>query len=180
MLFLSIFCCLIACLIVSACWRLRESLPPGAVPSELQLTKDPSVSTAQFYRPMERLLADDDFEFLSRRTDMGRDVLNKMRADRRRIFRQYLFSISTDFSDLTSRLRAIMVDSPHSREDLAATIFKSRVLFAAALVVIEGRLFLHACGVCTIRISARNLVEGLAQMQRELEQLTKTPALLTS
>ena len=180
MLVLSVFCCITVCLIVAACWRLRETLAPGAVPSELLLVKDPGLSIAQFYRPMERLLADEDFQYVSTRPDVGPGVLKQMRADRRRIFRLYLRSISADFSDLTGRLRAIMVDSPHSREDLAATILKSRVFFVATLVLIEGRLFLHACGLYPIRISPRDLIEGLTQMQRELEQFTRTPAILIS
>ena len=180
MLVLSVFCCLTVCLIVAACWRLRKTLTPAVASSEIFLVEESGLNRIQFYRPMERLLAADDFQFLSQQPGFNSQVLRRMRADRRRIFRQYLGSLSVDFSDLTNRLRTIMVESPHSREDLAATILTARVLFTATLVVIEGRLLLHACGLYQIRISALNLVAGLTQMQRELEQFTLTPAMSPS
>lgn len=173
-------CFVTVCLLVAVSLRLRTLLTPRTPKSDLLPAQDAGVSAAQFYRPMQRLLADEDFLFLSERPEISPAEVSRMRAERRRIFRQYLAALSTDFADLTSRLRAIMVESPHSREDLALAILKSRMLFSAALIVIEGRLLLHACGLYRIQISAGNLIEGLTQMQRELEQFSRVPALSVS
>lgn len=173
-------CILTLGLLLVAGWKLKATLTSGDSSFDTQTKADTDLNRLLFYRPMERLLSEEDFTFVSSQPNISPLMLKRMRAERRRIFREYLRALSVDFSRLTFRLREIMVDSPHSREDLAASILKARVLFSLAVLMVEGRLVLHACGLYRVNVSALVLTEGFARMQREMEQLARTPAMSAS
>ncbi len=177
---LFLLCTLTLCLLLVAGWKLKTTFTSSDSSCDTQPKANTDANRLQFYRPMERLLSDKDFAFIAAQPGVSPRLLKRMRAERRRIFRQYLASLSADFSRLTFQLREIMVASPCSREDLAASILKARILFAFAVLMVEGRLALHACGLYRVRVSAQGLTEGFAHMQREMEQLTRTPALSVS
>ncbi len=177
---LFLLCIFTLCLLLAAGWKLKATLTSSDPSYDTLNEADTELNRLQFYRPMERLLSEDDFAYVSSQPNISPAILKRMRAERRRIFRQYLGALSADFSRLTSRLREIMVESPCSREDLAASILRARMLFAFAVLMVEGRLVLHACGFYRVRVSALVLTEGFAQMQREMDQLTRTPALSAS
>lgn len=69
-----------------------------------------------------------------------------------------------------------MITSPESRGDLAAALMRSQVIFSAALLAIEFRLALHACGFFRLNVSAEKLTQGLAQLQFNLAQMAPTAA----
>jgi hypothetical protein len=167
-------CSLSICLLALITWRLHVNFSVRSQASEM---KTAFTRSADFYRPMARLLAAQDFHFLRSRPEISARSLRRMRSDRRRIFRKYLRSLGLDLAIIMSQLRVVMVESPESRVDLAATLLKSRLLFAGMMIAIECRLFLHACGVNGIAISVTPLTEGLAQMRRTLELFVPQPAL---
>lgn len=129
-----------------------------------------------FYAPMERLLSEADFRFLSGRAGIPKATIRRLRSDRRRVFRKYLGYLSLDFAAITKEIRAIMAESEVSRPDLARSLFRMQFLFALAVLAIEVRLCLHACGIYTVSISASRLTEGLASMRIELRQMQALPA----
>jgi len=175
MTFMLLAICLVTLFLLTlSLWRLRVNFANRSVPSE---TETVFTRSADFYRPMQRLLAIEDIVFLRSHLGITARQLRRIRSERRRIFRQYLRSLSLDLSVLMNQLRAIMVDSPESRTDLAETLFKSRILFASVVIAVECRLFLHACGFEDVVISVTPLTEGLAQLRRQLELLAPQPAL---
>lgn len=105
-----------------------------------------SFSTAR-YRPMERVLAEDDFRFLASQCGYEPRIERKLRAARRRVFRQYLRCLRKDFARLEACLRWLMVHSPVDRPDLARVLRRYKFAFLCALVGAEARLLLHGFGL---------------------------------
>src|SRR5688572_20360045 len=69
------------------------------------------------YRPMERLLSKEDFEFLASQPGYDPGMSRKLRAERRRIFRSYLRQLRIDFIRLHQVARLLVLYSPEDRPD---------------------------------------------------------------
>jgi hypothetical protein len=143
--------------------------------------KGPSFSPRWFakysvvrYRPMERVLGEADFEFLSRQPGVDKKTLRAWRAERRDIFRVYLRDIAADFGRLHSAARILVLTSSEDRPDLAMTLLKLRATFAYAMLAMQWRLAMDAVGVRGLDI--RPLVEALDGMRGELAHLMPAPA----
>jgi|SRR5579863_8308431 len=122
--------------------------------------------TADRYRPMLRLLARDDLEFIPADSKLQK----AFRAKRRGLFRGYLSCLTRDYALLLAGVRASMVQSGVDRPDLAQALAKNRVLFAIAMCKIEFRLVLYAAGIGSVDISA--LVEALETLRRQVNVLS--------
>ncbi len=131
------------------------------------------VLSLEKYRPMERLLCEDDFLFLAGRSGFSASLGKRFRAERRRIFRGYLRSLKRDFSRVSTALEILVVHSGEDRADLAASVMRQRLLFAVGLLAIEGRLLLHAAGFGTVDVS--DLVVSLDTMQAQIRILLAPP-----
>ena len=59
------------------------------------------------YRPMERLLSEDDIRFLKSQPGYEPNMEKVLRSDRRKIFRTYLRSLGRDFNRLHLALRLV-------------------------------------------------------------------------
>jgi hypothetical protein len=77
-----------------------------------------SVVVANRYRPMVRLLADEDTAFIA----ADKRMLRKFRTERRRIFRSYLDCLTKDYGRLLNGVRLAMVRSGVDRPDLARAL----------------------------------------------------------
>jgi hypothetical protein len=73
-------------------------------------------TTAAYY-PMEGLLADEDFRFLSRQPGFDFSLYRKLRADRLRIFRQYLNRLIADFNRLHAVARFLVIQGTEDRSE---------------------------------------------------------------
>jgi len=124
---------------------------------------------ADRYRPMLRLLAHDDLDFV------GADhrLRSALRARRRALFRGYLRCLTRDYSELLAGIRKAMVDSGTDRPDLARTLARNRVLFAWAICKVEYRLALHATGFGEVDISA--LITSIETLRNQVTALTVVP-----
>src|SRR4051812_41203718 len=92
--------------------------------------------SAERYRPMLRLLSDEDLSFVS-----GNAQLNRMvRARRRELFRSYLNCLTRDYAHLLAGVREVMTQSGIDRPELAHALAKNRILFAIAICKVELRL----------------------------------------
>jgi hypothetical protein len=101
------------------------------------------------YRPMVRLLSDEDIQFVT-----GNKVAAKaLRTERRKLFRRYLACLTKDYARLLSGIRMVMVQSGVDRPDLARALAKNRVMFALGICNVEFRLALHAAGIGQVDIS---------------------------
>lgn len=123
---------------------------------------------ADRYRPMLRLLGDEDLDFVSGRSHLHR----VLRAQRRQLFRRYLRCLARDYALLLAGVRAVMVQSGIDRPDLARALAKNRVLFAITLARVELRLALHAAGIGKVDISG--LVDALESLRAQVTSLAST------
>jgi len=125
--------------------------------------------SAARYKPMQRLLEGDDYDFLASQPGCNRRMLRRMRAQRRRLFRGYLACLARDFGTVCAALRLLMVYSNHDRPDLAGIVYKQQMLFAVGMLGAQWQLALHACGVGTVDV--RGLVRAMEFMRLELRQM---------
>jgi hypothetical protein len=107
------------------------------------------------YRPMLRLLAEEDFRMVADHPVLYR----KLRQDRYQLFRRYLRSLAKDYGKLLSGIRTAMVTSGADRPDLANALLKNQLYFTAAICRIELRLALHRAGLANVDVSG--LVEAI-------------------
>jgi hypothetical protein len=126
------------------------------------------------YRPMLRLLSDDDLAFVSTNPQLSKTL----RSRRRELFRGYLNCLTRDYARLLGGVRQIMVQADMDRPDLARELAKNRALFAIAICRVEYRLALHAAGIGTVDVSA--LVGAMEALSGQVRALTAPPVLLAS
>ncbi len=102
------------------------------------------------YRPMLRLLAHDDYDFLAVQAGQNMSTIRKLRRERRRIFRAYLRSLTADFQRLHLAGKMLLVYATEERPDLASNLFRQRITFTLALLRIHLRLLLHTIGLSNV------------------------------
>lgn len=122
------------------------------------------------YRPLERLLNEDDYRFLAAQRGYHPRIARRLRAERRRVFRQYLACLRRDFNRLETAARILMVSSPADRPDFARALLKQRLWFTYATMSAEIRLLLHSLGLTTVDV--RGLLASLDVMRTQLIDLT--------
>jgi hypothetical protein len=126
------------------------------------------------YRPMMRLLDGKDLEFLRSQPGFTPKMANKLRVQRCQIFRGYLRCLHNDFGRVCAAIRILMMHSRYDRPDLARILFHQQAMFAAAMMMVQFRLFLYRWGVCSVEVgSLVKIFEGM-----RLELRTLVPAAL--
>jgi hypothetical protein len=131
-----------------------------------------SVVVANRYRPMVRLLADEDTAFIA----ADKRMLRKFRTERRRIFRSYLDCLTKDYGRLLNGVRLAMVRSGVDRPDLARALAKNQLSFTLALCRIELRLWLHQAGIGKVDVTA--LVDAMDALCTQVSFLTPAPLVM--
>jgi hypothetical protein len=149
-------------------YRTLASRQNAEVPMDQSLALAPGK-----YRPMERLLQEEDFRFLSSQPGFSARLGRRFRTERRRIFRSYLRSLSMDFGRVAQACQILVIHAAEDRGDLAKGIIRQRFLFALGILAVEGRLLLHAAGVGTVDV--HGLVESLEAMQAQIQMLLTPP-----
>src|SRR5262245_16680081 len=96
------------------------------------------VLSLEKYRPMERLLQEDDFRFLAAQPGFSPQLGRRFRTERRKIFRGYLRNLRRDFRRLSAAFRILIVHSVEDRGDLAASLMRMRVMFGLGMLAVEG------------------------------------------
>lgn len=112
------------------------------------------------YRPMLRLLSEEDIEAAA----AAPQLMRKLRAQRRQIFRAYLRCLSKDYSRLMGGVRWVMVNSNIDRPDLAGLLSRQSRTFALAMCRIEWKLALHAMGVRSVTPDVSGLVSAIENL----------------
>jgi hypothetical protein len=149
-------------------YRSLASRQNGEVPMDQSLVLAPGK-----YRPMERLLLEEDFSFLSSQPGFSARLGRRFRTERRRVFRAYLRSLSMDFGRVSKACQMLVIHAAEDRGDLAKGIIRQRLLFALGIFAVEGRLLLHAAGVGTVDV--HGLVDSLEAMQAQIQVLLTPP-----
>jgi hypothetical protein len=154
-------------------WLTRSS--DGAANRVEQILSDESF--VDRYRPMERLLRESDWQYLSTQPGFTSRRINKIRAQRRDLFRRYLDSLNGDFGAMCLLVRALMVQSDIDRPELSSALFRIRMTFFCTLLKVRLRLVAHAIGVPAIQIDATALTASLEQIGAFARGLQLTPEL---
>lgn len=145
----SLFLITFGCAVFHYVVRLNSLVATAAIPF-------PQTS-CRTYKPMLRLLSEDDFQFVASSPALRK----QLRARRRQIFRSYLRCLARDYSRLFSGVRWIMVNSNVDRPDLAILLSRQRRAFALALCRIEWKLALHAAGFEHVKFDVSGMVSAL-------------------
>jgi hypothetical protein len=86
------------------------------------------------YYPMEGLLADEDFRFLSCQPGFDLSLYRKLRRERLHIFRQYLSRLILDFNRLHTAARLLVAHGHEDRSDLVSQLMWLKLRFSVAVV----------------------------------------------
>ncbi|MBX5494031.1 MAG: hypothetical protein IRZ15_01725 [Bryobacteraceae bacterium] len=111
------------------------------------------------YRPMERLLDDEEFAFLKSQPGFHPSIAQRLRKQRVAIFRQYLRQLKRDFQRLQEAGRLMVLYSEEDRPDLAKALMQQDVRFRRALLQVHIRLALYRLGIG--KVDVRGLVGAL-------------------
>lgn len=98
------------------------------------------------YRPMELLLAEEDFNFLLRQPGFETSIGKKLRQDRVRIFRQYLNRLISDFNRLHVYARYRISQSHEDQSELLSRLVRLRIRFSITVLRLELSLGLAYFG----------------------------------
>ena len=120
----------------------------------------------QRYRPMERLLSEDDFRFLRSLPGYRPEIENRLRRERRAAFRRYLDRLIRDFHRLHAAARQAVAYSETDQSHLVGVLMRQRGEFAWVILKIEVRLALHSIGLAHVKVSG--LVTAMDAMSQEL------------
>lgn len=121
------------------------------------------------YRPMLRLLSEEDLRFLSTQPGFTPKMAREFRAQRCQIFRGYLRWLQSDFHRVCSALRTLMLESQHDRPDLTGILLRQRALFAVGLVSIHIRLLFYRWGLAGVEVD--RVMGAFDCLRLELRQL---------
>lgn len=122
-------------------------------------------SVASYY-PMEGLLSDEDFQFLSRQPGFDLSLYRKLRRERLHIFKQYLNRSIGDFNRLHTAIRTILPYAPEDCSDVAARLIWLRLRFSSAVFRAELSYRLGVLGYHSLAV--RSLIRQLEEMNLQL------------
>lgn len=138
----------------------------GATGYDPQWLEDFSISK---YRPMLRLLSEDDYEFLASQAGYQGKIASQLRSERRKVFRAYLRNLVRDFHRLHQVAKLMAIYSSYDRPELTAALLRQRVTFSLAVFAIRGRLVLHTFGVGVVDV--RHLIGSLDHLYLKVETM---------
>lgn len=125
------------------------------------------------YRPMLRLLAEDDYEYFASQKGVSAKAVEELRQERRRVFKLYLRNLVKDFHRLHLAARMTLIYSSEDRPELAQTLLRQRAIFTWAVLMVEVRLVLHAFGLGAVDVG--QLLGALEDMRTNIGSLAATP-----
>jgi len=121
------------------------------------------------YQPMEHLLSDDDFAFLSAQPGYTPQIGARWKRERRHIFRLYLNDLKRDFLRLHAEARLMAANADAESAELVGTLMLQQLTFWRAMAGLELRLALRRAGIG--KVDVRPLLEMLEAMRADLARL---------
>ncbi len=160
---------LFTALLVPVLMRLLRTCPVREIPADW--LENFSVSS---YYPMEKLLAEEDFKFLSRQPGFDLSLYRKLRRDRLHIFKQYLNRSIVDFNRLHAAVRAIVPHIAEDRSDLISRLIWLKVRFSCAAIRAEISYRLCLLGIGNLAV--RSLISELEHMNLQFNLVAAAQA----
>lgn len=105
------------------------------------------------YRPMLRLLSQDDVAFLRAQPGFRPPMAAKLRAQRCQILRAYLSSLDMDFRLMCAAIKILMVQSHQDRPDLARALYRYQLSFAASMLMVKAGMIFYRLGVGRVNVA---------------------------
>ena|SRR5581483_2020810 len=109
--------------------------------------------SSERYRPMLRLLSDDDIAFLRSQPGYRPSMASKLRAQRCQILKAYLKSLNQDFRSVCTAIRTLMVHSHQDRPDLARALFRYQLSFSVNMTMVRVRMIFYRGGLGSVDVS---------------------------
>ncbi len=116
------------------------------------------------YRPMQGLLARDDFRFLSSQPGFDSSLFRKLRRDRLRIFREYMNRLILDYNRLHTLANFVISQSPEDHSKLFTQLIYMRLRFWLATLQVEFSYLL--CRVGAPSISTSSVLKHLEEISK--------------
>lgn len=121
---------------------------------------------ADSYAPMMRLLDESDFAFLASQPGYQASIERRLRAERKAVFRGYLWRLVRDFNQLVSIAKLMVVFSEEDRTEFAKSLWRQQVTFYFAVCALELRLAFYPMVLGTWDIQGP--LGTLGRLHREL------------
>jgi len=126
------------------------------------------------YQPMEHLLSEDDFAFLSSQPGYTPEIGARWKRERRHILRLYLGEMRRDFQRLHTEARVMAANANAESAELVGTLMRQQITFWRGMAGLEVRLALRRAGIG--RVDVRPLLELLEAMRADLARLNAPQA----
>ncbi len=126
-----------------------------ALPQQLPVTAEWIAElSVERYRPMLRLLNEEEFEFLRTQPGFTPAMATKLRIRRCEIFRGYLHVLDSDFKRICMAVKVLMVQAQQDRPDLASVLVKSQMTFAVTMIQAQAQMMCYRYGFGTVDVTA--------------------------
>lgn len=126
------------------------------------------------YYPMQGLLADEDFRFLSGQPGFDLSLYKKLRRERLHIFRQYLTRLILDFNRLHAAARVLLAHAQEDRSELVTQLMILKWRFSWAVVQAEASYLV--CWLGFRSLAARAVISRLEEMSTQLNLIAAQQA----
>ena len=155
--------------------RRQIANPPRRLSASSDWTPELSVDR---YRPMFRLLADDDLRFLRSQPGVTPALVARLRQQRYQVFLGYLRSLQRDFHQACEALVLVAVQSETDRQDILRALMINRAKFSIGFLRVRCRLLMYRWNIDQEPVANLvNLFEGLQLELLALAEPTATPQL---
>ena len=128
------------------------------------------------FAPMERLLDQSDFEFLSQQPGYRPEIGAQLLKERKKLFLGYLRLLTGDFNQLLRIARLMIVYSTEDRAEFAKVLWRQQVTFYFAVCAVRLRVALYPVGWTSLDVS--RLMQALENMRSQVAQLGFQPMAL--
>jgi hypothetical protein len=128
------------------------------------------------FAPMERLLDQSDFTFLSEQAGYRPEIGARLLKERKKLFLGYLRLLIGDFNQLLRIARLMIVQSTEDRAEFAKVLWRQQVTFYFAVCAVRLRVALYPLGWTSLDVS--RLVQALENMRTQVMQLGFQPMAL--
>ena len=122
------------------------------------------------YRPMLRLLREDDYSFLEAQPGYSPEISKRLRKERAGVLRMYLRQLAGDFHRLTRIASLMLIHSSVDRPEMALEIWRARVTFYGAMF--RAHLLLNLGGLPAGRFRAADLLGPLDALFQAISPLS--------
>ena len=151
-------------------WALVELFRRFGSPQQFPVTVEwIDELSVERYRPMLRLLNQEDVHFLRTQPGFTKQMATKFRIQRCQLFQEYLRHLDNDFRRICSALKVLMVQSKQDRPDLASLLLRNQITFTYRMMMVQARLVCYRHGFGNVDVTG--LVKLFDGMRLELRTL---------